>query len=265
MNQAYPWKLWIYTNYDCNLRCTYCVAESHPRAERRLLPLDQVEKLVDEAAALAFSCIYFTGGEPFLLPDIYAMLAYSAQRLPTTVLTNGMLLKGRRLDALRAVAHPNLTVQVSLDGARPEHHDPYRGVGTWAATVEGIRALQASGFPVRLATTITSANAEHLDELCAFRAGLGIAEEDHITRPLAQRGFSQEGLALTREALLPEITVNASGAYWHPLSTDDDMLVSHEIFPLSRVVEQVREQMQADACAQVQPAADSGSTPKPFR
>ena len=30
-----PWKLWIYTNYDCNLRCSYCVARSSPNAPRR--------------------------------------------------------------------------------------------------------------------------------------------------------------------------------------------------------------------------------------
>ncbi len=35
-------KLWLYTNYDCNLRCTYCVAESSPHAPRRALGLDTV-------------------------------------------------------------------------------------------------------------------------------------------------------------------------------------------------------------------------------
>lgn len=36
-------KLWIYTNYDCNLRCTYCVAESSPLTPRR--PADIYPKL----------------------------------------------------------------------------------------------------------------------------------------------------------------------------------------------------------------------------
>ena len=31
---ALQWKLWIYTNYDCNLRCSYCVAKSSPNAPR---------------------------------------------------------------------------------------------------------------------------------------------------------------------------------------------------------------------------------------
>ena len=34
---AFLWKLWLYTNYDCNLRCSYCVAKSSPNAPRRAL------------------------------------------------------------------------------------------------------------------------------------------------------------------------------------------------------------------------------------
>jgi MoaA/NifB/PqqE/SkfB family radical SAM enzyme len=237
------WKLWIYTNYDCNLSCSYCVAESHPRAERRRLALSQVQRLVDEAVALDFSGLYFTGGEPFLVEELYDMLAYAAPRLPTTVLSNGMLIKGRRLERLRAAAHPNLTIQISLDGGRPEHHDPYRGPGSWAGAVAGVRALLESGFHVRLATTVTAANSAHLDEMCAFHTGLGIPEVDHFTRPLAKRGFSQHGMEVDRTSLLPEITVNADGVYWHPLTTAEDMLVCREIFPLEHAVCLVRDQM----------------------
>ena len=103
------WKLWLYTNFDCNLRCAYCVAESSPTAPRRALGLPVVRRIVDEAVALGFGDVYFTGGEPFLLDDIYDMLAYAAPRLRTTVLTNGMLLKGARPERLRAVAQGSNT------------------------------------------------------------------------------------------------------------------------------------------------------------
>src|SRR5258706_6710135 len=87
------WKLWIYTNYDCNLRCSYCVAKSSPNAARRGLGLANVKRLVDEAVALGVVHIFFTGGEPFLLNDLYDMLAYSSARVTTSVLTNAMLLE----------------------------------------------------------------------------------------------------------------------------------------------------------------------------
>jgi MoaA/NifB/PqqE/SkfB family radical SAM enzyme len=239
-----PWKLWVYTNYDCNLRCSYCVAKSSPNAPRRALGLANVKRLVDEAAEIGFERIYFTGGEPFILNDIYEMLAYASARIPTTVLTNAMLLSGVRLDRLCAVANDNLIVQVSLDGGNPEDHDYYRGRGSWAKTVEGIKLLLERGFRVRLSTTETSANTMHLDQVCAFHRSLGIPDADHFVRPLVKRGYSKEGLELDMSNLSPEVTVNIDGVFWHPLSTDSDMQVSRSPFPLADAVRRIQEQLE---------------------
>ncbi|MEW5987936.1 MAG: radical SAM protein [Chloroflexota bacterium] len=238
---AFPWKLWIYTNYDCNLRCSYCVAMSSPNAPRRALGLPNVTRLVDEAVALGFQELFFTGGEPFILKDIYEMLAYASARIKTSVLTNAMLLQGQRLDSLAAVANPHLTVQVSLDGGRPEHHDAYRGRGTWEKTVAGIQRLQERGFRVRLSTTETPANSPYLDEVCAFHRALGIPDEDHFVRPLARRGYAKEGLELAMSNLVPEVTASVDGIFWHPLSTDSDMQISRHLFPLADAVTAIQQ------------------------
>jgi len=237
------WKLWIYTNYDCNLRCTYCLAESSPTAPRRAIGLENAQRLVDEAVELGFSDVFFTGGEPLLLGEIYEMLAYASARVRTTLLTNAMLLRGPRLAKLSAIANPNLIMQVSLDGAQAEQHDAYRGAGSWAKTVEGIRLLQERGFRVRLSTTETPANAAHLEQICAFHHELGIPEDDHFIRPLARRGFSTEGYELSMTSVSPELTVNCEGVFWHPLSTDADMQVSKAIFPLAAAYARVQEQL----------------------
>lgn len=242
---AMQWKLWLYTNYDCNLRCSYCVAKSSPNAPRRALGLANVRRLVDEAVDLGFSDVYFTGGEPFILNDIYDMLVYSSARVKTTVLTNAMVLRGVRLDKLCAIANDNLIVQVSLDGGCPEDHDAYRGQGSWTKAVEGIKLLQERGFRVRLSTTETPANSARLDKVCEFhRNRLDIPDEDHFIRPLAKRGYSREGLELDMTNLLPEVTVNLDGIFWHPLSTDADMQVSKKLFPLAAAVERIQEQLE---------------------
>lgn len=237
---AHLWKLWIYTNYDCNLRCSYCVAKSSPNAPRRSIGLDNVRKLVDEAVALGFGHIFFTGGEPFLLNDIYDMLAYASARVETTVLTNAMLFQEKRLEKLKAIASDRLEIQVSLDGGRAEYHDAYRGKGTWDKTVEGIRVLQAAGFRVRLSTTETPANTAHMDALHTFRNTLGIPQEHHFIRPLAKRGYSKEGMELGMTNLSPELTVNIDGVFWHPLSTDADMQVAKHFLPLKPAVDTVQ-------------------------
>lgn len=240
---AFQWKLWIYTNYDCNLRCSYCLAKSSPNAPRRAIGLTNVKRLVEEAVELGFDHIFFTGGEPFILNEIYEMLAYSSARVKTTVLTNAMIIRGARLEKLCAIANDNLVIQVSLDGGRPEDHDAYRGSGTWAKTVEGIRILQAQGFRVRLSTTETPANTNYLTELHEFRASLGIPDEDHFFRPLAKRGYSKEGLELGMDNVVPELTVNIDGVFWHPLATDHDMQVSRKLFPLAQSVSRVQRQL----------------------
>ena len=240
---AFQWKLWIYTNYDCNLKCSYCVAKSGPNVPRRALGVENVKQLVDEAIELGFEHIFFTGGEPFILNDIYEMLAYSSARIKTTVLTNAMLLRGQRLHELCNIANENLIVQVSLDGGRPEDHDVYRGKGTWEKTVEGIRLLQGAGFRVRIGTTETPVNSPHLNTLCEFHRSLGIPDGDHFVRPLAKRGYSREGLELDMSNLIPEVTVSLDGVFWHPLSTDADMQVNRTLFPLAESVAKIREQL----------------------
>jgi MoaA/NifB/PqqE/SkfB family radical SAM enzyme len=240
----FKWKLWLYTNFDCNLRCSYCVAKSSPNTPRRALGLDNVKRLVDEAVELGFSDVFFTGGEPFILNDIYEMLRYASDRLPTTVLTNAMLLRGSRLERLRAVANENLVMQVSLDGATAADHDHYRGRGTWDKAVEGIKILRESNLRVKLSTTETPVNTTRLDQICELHRQMGIPDEDHFVRPLAHRGYSKEGLELYMTNLIPEVTVTVDGVFWHPLSTDTDMQISRSIFPLSDSVNRIQEQLE---------------------
>ena len=96
-------RIWLYTNFDCNLRCDYCCVRSSPKAPRRALGLELVRRIACEATTLGVGEIFVTGGEPFLIGDIGDILIACAAAAPTTVLTNGMLLAGRRLEILRAL------------------------------------------------------------------------------------------------------------------------------------------------------------------
>jgi len=111
--------LWIYTNFDCNLACDYCCARSSPQADRKGLGLDRVARLASEAGEAGVSELILTGGEPFLLPDIAAVVQACTRVLPTILLTNGMLFRGRRLDALRRMDTTRLSLQISLGSAPP--------------------------------------------------------------------------------------------------------------------------------------------------
>jgi hypothetical protein len=44
--------------------------------------------------------------------------------------------------------------------------------------------------------------------------------------------------------LVPEVTVNLDGVFWHPLSTDADMRVSKKMFPLATAVHRIQHQLE---------------------
>jgi pyruvate-formate lyase-activating enzyme len=232
-------RLWLYTNFDCNLHCDYCCVRSSPKVPRRELGLARVQRIASEAAELGVGEIFVTGGEPFLLPDIGDILASCAAAAPTTVLTNGMLLAGRRLQTLRSMPSDRLTLQISLDSPTPERHDRHRGAGTWVRAWQGVECARAEGFRVRLAATVSTDR--EAEEFRRFLDAHKIREEDRVIRRIALRGFAAEGVALARADLAPEITITADGVYWHPVgAADADMLISPDIFPLAESFAAVR-------------------------
>jgi pyruvate-formate lyase-activating enzyme len=234
-------RLWMYTNFDCNLACDYCCVRSSPRTPRRALGRDVVERLALEAPTAGVRELLLTGGEPFLLPDIAALVNACAQSLPTTLLTNGMLFHGRRLERLKEM-HRSVALQISLDSATPDRHDSHRGEGSWARAVAGVRTALDEGFRVRVAATLVTPDLAEERQLREFLDGLGIAVEDQVLRPLARRGEATDGMVLSPATLQPEVTVTADGVYWHPVGADDDdQLVTTKVFPLADAIADVRD------------------------
>jgi organic radical activating enzyme/TusA-related sulfurtransferase len=232
-------RLWLYANFDCNLSCDYCCVRSSPKAPRRALGIERVRRIAIEAAELDVSEIFVTGGEPFMLPDIGEILATCAASAPTTVLTNGMLFAGSRLETLRSLPRERVTLQISLDSPTPERHDSHRGKGTWARAWKGIELARVEEFRVRLAATVsTDAEAE---EFRSFLEAHHFSEEDRVIRRIALRGSAIQGIALARADLFPEVTITAEGVFWHPVGAEDnDLLVSRDIFPLAESFVAVR-------------------------
>jgi sulfatase maturation enzyme AslB (radical SAM superfamily) len=151
--------LWFNTGTLCNLACENCYIESSPKNDRlAYLTRADVRSYLDEARTLAFPVgeIGFTGGEPFMNPDILGMiedsLEFGAQVL---VLTNAMKplhhLKAPLLDLNRRFPG-RLTLRVSLDHYEAVGHEKIRGAGSWAPAIEGLRWLAENQFDLALAS-----------------------------------------------------------------------------------------------------------------
>ncbi len=152
----------------CNLACTHCFVSCGPGdLHHPLMSRAEVRARVDEGLALGVREIYFTGGEPFMHPDMLEILEDALADAPCTVLTNGTLFTSARVAALAALADRSrfaLELRVSLDGMDARTHDALRGAGSFARTIEGlVRATDAGLLPIVTVTRGTD------DDPLAFR------------------------------------------------------------------------------------------------
>jgi len=150
--------LWINTGTLCNIECAHCYIESSPSNDRlAYVTIEEVEPFLDEARAMGASEIGFTGGEPFMNPDMTAMAAAALSRgFDVLILTNAMRPMMRpkvREGLLRLLERfgEKLSLRVSIDHYTAAGHDCERTEGSFAAMLEGLRWLRDAGFSYSVA------------------------------------------------------------------------------------------------------------------
>ncbi len=150
--------LWINTGTLCNITCRNCYIESSPENDRlAYISMAEVAPFLEEAASLGTREIGFTGGEPFLNPDLIAMLERAlVHGFKVLVLTNAMLPMQRPrvkdgLLALKASYGDRLTLRVSLDHHTRQLHETERGRDTWDKALAGLDWLASNGFRLAVA------------------------------------------------------------------------------------------------------------------
>ncbi len=234
-------RLWVYSNFDCNLACTYCCAESSPKAAARRFPVEVAREAFAEFEGLGGREVFLTGGEPFMHPDL-GDLVDAAEGLRRTILTNAMIFgRGRRRETLESLDR-SVVLQVSLDSAGPDLHDRQRGIGSWAKAIDGIGLAHALGFRVRVAATLFDEDPEGVAALHARLDQEGIDPQDRVIRPVAQEGFAENGVHVSIDSLEPEPTLTADGAWWHPVAvTNPNMRIADDPLPVSEVLGVVRD------------------------
>jgi MoaA/NifB/PqqE/SkfB family radical SAM enzyme len=236
-------RLWLYSNYHCNLACAYCLTESAPGVERRELSPEAMREAAAEGREVGFRGIGITGGEPFLRPDLPALAAELSRTLPTLVLTNATLFEGARIERLDPLRGCDVALQISLDAATPLANDPMRGPGNFERVVDAIPRLLERGIGVRVATTRYGQGDDELAAVARLVGELGVAPEDHVVRPTAARGRAVAtglGEPAGQDELPAEATVPVDGLFWSPFAPtvrggrlDTDLLVSRQTRPLS--------------------------------
>lgn len=152
--------LWFNTGTLCNIACANCYIRSSPTNDDLVyLTAAEVSTFLDETerGQMGTEEIGFTGGEPFMNPDILAMLEDALGRgFRALVLTNAMqpLLRPRvkaDLLILKEKFGAALCLRVSLDHFTAALHEKERGPETWDKAMEGLSWLGQHGFHLSIA------------------------------------------------------------------------------------------------------------------
>jgi uncharacterized Fe-S cluster-containing radical SAM superfamily protein len=219
-----PDTLWFNTGTLCNLACEHCYIESSPKNDRLVyLSAAEVAKYLDEIEELRLGTglIGFTGGEPFMNPELPAMLEAALSRgFHALVLTNAMKPMHKMKPALTRLRERHggrLTIRVSIDHYGRTVHETERGRRSWAPTIEGLQWLARNGFAIAVASRQLSGEPEAVLRrgFAGLFAELGVRVD--ADDPIALTIFPE----MDEDADVPEITE----ACWDVLGKSPDSVM----------------------------------------
>lgn len=215
--------LWIQvTGTLCNIACQHCFISAGPKNDSHpMMTTEQVLQTLEEARLAGVKEYYFTGGEPFLHPDILLLIEHALRQGPVSILTNGLLIDDASATALARLAQSSehsLDLRLSVDGTTEEENDTIRGKGTFKKILESARRVRRAGLdPVFTVTTVharyrenrgRSQFLEHLESLGFARPRVKFLPPFHIGREAGRSGSYEESFRLA-EADLPADAVHS--------------------------------------------------------
>ena len=182
--------LWINTGTLCNITCENCYIESSPSNDRLVyLTAAEVKDYLAQIDERDWPVreIGFTGGEPFMNPEMIAMARAALEGgFKVLILTNAMQPMMRKhmrqgLLSLHQDFPGQMTLRISLDHWRADLHDTERGAGSFARTLVGMNWLAENGFDMAVAgrTVWQDSEADTRDGFATLFAQQGIDIDAH--------------------------------------------------------------------------------------
>ncbi|ASJ73605.1 radical SAM/SPASM domain-containing protein [Granulosicoccus antarcticus] len=155
----------IHPTRKCNLSCKHCYSSSSPQESESLEPAvlkDALDDLADEG----YDWVSFSGGEPLVYEPLAELLSHAKGiQMQTSLVSNGMLLTGARLDAIENDIN---ALVMSLDG-KPDSHNTMRNSSRAFETMErNLSQLRRRGISFGFLFTLTQNNLDELPWVVEF-------------------------------------------------------------------------------------------------
>ena len=188
----------------CNLRCTYCTAESVPRLPHdEILSYEEILRVVQAAVGLGMRRIRLTGGEPLVRPDLSTLvrLLYQIEGIDDIALTTNAILLSRYAAELKAAGLKR--VNISLDTFKADKFKQITGGDKLKDVLGGIETAKRVGLnPVKINTVVLKGFND--DELVDF-AQMSVSEGWHVRfiehMPLATAGAPNTQLVAVKDMM----------------------------------------------------------------
>ena len=197
-----PYRADLALNYDCNNKCQHCYVARDP-SDLTYLDLDEWKKVLDRVWKIGIPHVCFTGGEATMSPHLHELIERAEDiGIITGLLTNGRKLADRNFTKKLVTAGLD-HVQITLESHDEKIHDEMVGAkGAFKETVEGIKNALAEDIYLVTNTTISSLNADSIEQTVEFIHKLGI--EQFAMNSLIYTGKAPEsGIGIAETELEP--------------------------------------------------------------
>lgn len=157
-----PKEIIIEVSSICNFNCNFCFNEKGERGE---MSKYEIKKILDHIADLEIGILRFTGGEPFLRPDLVDLIEYSNNKnLSVRINTNGSLLTRKVVKKLKGKVDG---VLISIQNSDPGKEDMTAGrKNVLLKKMKAIKYLKDANIPViRVGTVISKESVKDYNSL----------------------------------------------------------------------------------------------------
>lgn len=151
----------------CNLSCPHCYRNSTAKDSLNPLNLERIYRLLDEMEQLNVFQLKITGGEPFLCKDLFNIVEYGVTKsISIAILSNATIPLNEAW--LNLLAHKNITLNISLDGATPDTHDVIRGKGAFNRTIQNLHKFTQYNISYAIMFTINNTNKHEVQDVISL-------------------------------------------------------------------------------------------------
>jgi len=141
----------------CNLKCTGCYSGLY--SKRGELSEGEIRRILDEMRSFGAYFAVVSGGEPYLLKDMWLRIFRDYDDMFFLTYTNGTLLDQKTVDALAKLG--NVAPGISVEGYR-ESTDGRRGAGVYDKVLAAAQRLREAGVLFGVSVTYTRQNLEEV-------------------------------------------------------------------------------------------------------